>query len=124
MSNTELKDNAINHKIISISDKRQMTIPQKYFKALEFGKEAECVLQRNSIVIRPLRKNTGGEFAEQILTDLISQGYSGNELLKKFKEINNKIPSAIKELIKEANQIATGKKNGATISDVFGPEDE
>ena len=124
MSDTQLKDNAIDHKIISISNKRQMTIPQKYFEALEFGKEAECVLQRNSIVIRPLQKNTGGEFAEQILADLISQGYSGNELLMKFREINNKIPSAIEELLKEADRIAAGKKKGATMSDVFGPEDE
>jgi bifunctional DNA-binding transcriptional regulator/antitoxin component of YhaV-PrlF toxin-antitoxin module len=124
MSNTELKKNEIDHKIISISNKRQMTIPQKYFEALEFHKEAECVLQKNSIIIRPLQKNTGGEFAEQILADLISQGYSGNKLLKKFKEINNKIPSAIKELLKEADQIAAGKKKGATMSDVFGLKDK
>jgi bifunctional DNA-binding transcriptional regulator/antitoxin component of YhaV-PrlF toxin-antitoxin module len=124
MKDTELKDNAIDHKIVSISDKRQMTIPQKYFKALEFNKEAECILQKNSIIIRPLQKNTGGEFAEQILADLIKQGFSGNDLLIKFKEINSKIPSAIKELIKEADQIAVGKKKGATMSDVFGPEDK
>ena len=73
-------------KTIHISGKRQITIPQKYFEALGFGKEAECILQNNMILIKPVRENTGGEFAEQILADLIAQGYSGEVLLKKFKE--------------------------------------
>jgi hypothetical protein len=36
-------------------------------------------------------KVSDGEFSEQILADLIAQGYSGKELLTKFKEIRRKI---------------------------------
>lgn len=75
-------------KIISVSGKRQVTIPQKYFEALGFGNEAECILQKNSIIIRPIRENATSEFSEQILADLIAQGLSGQELLTKFKEMS------------------------------------
>jgi hypothetical protein len=39
-----------------------------------------------TLVLRPVKENTSGEFAEQILADLIRQGYSGEELLEKFKQ--------------------------------------
>ena len=53
---------------------------------LGFDAEAECMVRGNELVIRPVKTNAGGEFAEQILTDLIAQGYSGNELLEHFKK--------------------------------------
>ena len=73
-------------KMIRISGKRQITIPQKYFDLLGFDTEAECILRGNELVIRPVSERSGGEFAEAILADLISQGYQGEELLAKFKE--------------------------------------
>lgn len=39
-------------------------------------------MRGNELVIRPVRMDAGGEFAEQILADLIAQGYSGDELLE------------------------------------------
>ena len=71
-------------KKVSISAKRQITIPQKFFAMLGFDTEAECMVRGNELVIRPVRTNTGGEFAEQILADLIASGYSGNDLLEGF----------------------------------------
>ena len=68
-------------KKLSISSKRQITIPQKFFSMLGFGTEAECMVRGNELVIRPARVNTGGEFAEQILEDLVAKGYSGNDLI-------------------------------------------
>ncbi|MCL2628889.1 MAG: AbrB/MazE/SpoVT family DNA-binding domain-containing protein, partial [Oscillospiraceae bacterium] len=62
-------------KIISVSSKRQLTIPQKYYDLLGFNNEAECVLQDDSILIRPMQNINTSEFSEQILADLISQGY-------------------------------------------------
>ena len=72
-------------KKLSISAKRQITIPQKFFTMLGFDTEAECTVRGNELVIRPARANTGGEFAEQILADLIANGYSGNDLLSVLK---------------------------------------
>jgi hypothetical protein len=111
-------------KIISVSDKRQITIPQKYFEALGFTSEAECILQNNAILIRPIRENNGGEFSEQILADLIAHGFSGEELLLKFKEKRAQIVPAMQEILKEADSIAKGEKYGATMSDVFGTGDK
>lgn len=112
------------HKIISISAKRQITIPQKYFEALGFHNEAECILQDNAIVIRPIRDNTGSEFSEQILADLIAQGFSGQELLVKFKEMSAKVSLAMNRLTNEADSIAKGDKKGAVMADIFEAEDK
>ena len=81
----------MDRKIISVSVKRQLTIPQKYFEALQFSNEAECILRGDGILVRPVRDIGGGEFSEQILADLISQGYEGQELLEKFKQQSKKI---------------------------------
>ncbi len=97
-------------KIISISGNRQVTTPQKYFESLGFGNEAECILTKNSCIIGPIHENSGSEFSEQILADLIAQGLPGQELLAKFKEMNKKIAPAMKHLIAEADSIAKGEK--------------
>lgn len=47
---------------------RQITIPQKFFTMLGFGTEVEGIVRGNELVIRPVRNNTGGEFAEQAST--------------------------------------------------------
>ena len=69
--NSYIKNNQKERKIISVSKKRQITIPQKYFNILGLSNEVECILQENSIVIRPIRENVSDEFGEQ--------GYSGQE---------------------------------------------
>ena len=52
-STATLKGNLImDRKIVSISSKRQITIPQKFFEALQFDNEAECVVRGNELVIR------------------------------------------------------------------------
>lgn len=123
MANPSTRSTYVERKIISISNKRQVTIPKKYFEALEFSGEAECILQKNSIIIHPICVNTGSEFSEQILADLISQGFSGQELLKKFKELSKKVTPAMEKLISEADSIATGAKRSAAMSDIFGTGD-
>lgn len=115
---------SMERRIIRISGKRQVTIPQKYFEALGFGTEAECILHDNAIVIRPIKENAGGEFAEHILADLIAQGLSGAELLARFREMSQQIAPAMRKLIDEADDIAKGSKKGATMDDVFKAEDK
>lgn len=124
MPSSAVRSNSMERKIISVSGKRQITIPQKYFEALGFSNEAECILQNNAIVIRPIRENTGSEFSEHILADLIAQGLSGQQLLAKFKEMSKKIAPAMDKLISEADSIAKGEKKGATMADIFGAEDK
>lgn len=111
-------------KIVSISSKRQITIPQKFFSMLGFTNEAECIVRGNELVIRPVRSNSGGEFAEQILADLIAQGLSGNELLKEFKCAQAKVRPSVEAMIAEADEVALGKGEYYSYDDIFGSEDE
>ena len=92
-------------KTISISPQGQVTIPQRFYELLGFGNEAECILQHDGILLRPVQHHDS-VFAEQILADLSAQGYSGDELLARFKAINRQIRPAVEKLIAEADEIA------------------
>ena len=124
MMNTAIAKGAgvMDIKKVSISAKRQITIPQKFFTLLGFDDEAECVVRGNELVIRPVRNNSGGEFAEQILADLIAEGLGGDELLKKFKETQKKVRPAIEEMLEDASKAAMSDSGFETYSDVFGSE--
>jgi bifunctional DNA-binding transcriptional regulator/antitoxin component of YhaV-PrlF toxin-antitoxin module len=113
----------MNRKVLSISSKRQITIPQKFYQTLEFGDEAECIMQGDKLIIRPIKTVSGGEFAEQILAELIAEGMSGDELLAKFKEKQAQIRPAVEAMLSEAEDVAEGKGDFATYEDVFGTED-
>ncbi len=120
-----MKGNAqMEKKIVSISSKRQITIPQKFFAHLGFDTEAECVVRGNELIIRPARTNSGGEFAEYILEDLIAQGLSGKELLKEFKNKQAKVRPAVEAMMAEADEVAMGSGEFYTYDDVFGTEDK
>jgi len=110
-------------KRISVSQKRQITIPIEFFNSIGINKEVDCYVQNNVIVIRPVRE-VDGEFDEQILADLISQGFSGQELLAKFKDIRHQIRPAVESLLDEALLAADGKAPFSTYEDVFGTEGE
>ena len=110
-------------KIISVSIKRQITIPQKYFEALGFHNEAECILRDDGILIRPVRDINSGEFSEQILADLISQGLSGQELLERFREQSKKVRPAVKKLLAQADAIAKSDEGKITLDEMFGAEE-
>ena len=112
---------AMDRKIISITGKRQLTIPPKFYEKLGLGKEVECFIEKNALVIRPLSQDDG-IFSIEILKDLVSQGYSGNELVAKFAEERQNMNIAIGALLTDAKEIATGKKKGALMKDVFGKD--
>jgi len=114
-------ENPMIKKRISVSQKRQITIPIEFYNSLGIDKEVECYVQNNAIVIRPVRESSG-EFDEQILADLIAQGLSGQELLDKFKETRRQIRPAVERLLDEARLAAQGQASSKTYEDVFGPE--
>jgi len=111
----------MDRKIINVTGKRQVTIPLKFYERLHFGKEVECFLTDDAIVLRPL-SNSDDSFTMEILKDLVSQGLNGDELLKRFAEQRANIKKAIGMLIDEADEIAEGKHKSATTKDIFGEE--
>jgi bifunctional DNA-binding transcriptional regulator/antitoxin component of YhaV-PrlF toxin-antitoxin module len=100
-------------KSVKITSKRQFTIPIEFYKKVGFINDmAECICRDGEIILRPKQESTG-YFAEQILKDLIEQGYKDKELLEKFKELNGKVPKAIRKVIKESDKNAIEfMKNG------------
>lgn len=105
-------------KRVTISVKRQFTIPQKYYESLGFETDAECILQDGGIFIRPLRIESS-DFSEEILADLVAQGLSGDELLAKFKEQTKKVRPAVRKLIEEADETAKSGSGKQSINDLF-----
>lgn len=111
-------------KKVRISPKRQITIPQKFFTMLGFDTEAECMVRGNELIIRPVKTNAGGEFAEQILEDLIAQGYSGNELLERFKKAQKEVRPAVEAMLTQAERVAALESEFTSYEDVFGREEK
>lgn len=109
-------------KIISISQKRQITIPLKYFKQLNLGSELECFVQNNAIVLRPIHSEQN-EFSVEILRDLVAAGLSGEDLIRNFEVECKNIKKAIGHMTNEAKHIASGEIPAAKFDDIFGKDD-
>ena len=117
-----MSTNIMARKIISVSKKRQITIPLQFYKHLELGSEVECSLEDGKIVIQPLHREPS-EFSVEILEDLVSQGYSGDELVKQFETQSKNIKKAVTNILEEADAIAAGERAAANFDDIFGSED-
>ena len=60
-------------------------------------------------IIQPVPPSTGGgEFGEQILADLISEGYSGQDLLDEFNTRQAKVRPAVEAFLEVAKAAAHG----------------
>jgi bifunctional DNA-binding transcriptional regulator/antitoxin component of YhaV-PrlF toxin-antitoxin module len=110
-------------KHVKITSKRQFTIPQKYYKELGFSKDALCILGDGFLIIRPATQVSSGEFSEQILAELISEGYTGQTLLDEFKKRQAKVRTGVEAMLAEAKAVAQGAAKYSTYDDIFGPED-
>lgn len=122
MPTIAMERDIMDRKIISVSKKRQITIPLQFYKHLELESEVECSLEDGAIVIRPLHRDTS-EFSVEILKDLVSQGYSGDELVKRFETQSKNIKKAVTNMLEEADAIANGEKLATNFDDLFGSED-
>lgn len=64
------------------------------------------------------------EFAEQMMIDLVRQGYSGNDLQEQFRKEVEQIHSAVKTILTEAKKAAASEAAYVSYRDVFGGVDE
>lgn len=110
-------------KRVSITSKRQFTIPQRFFTQLGFGKEAFCTLGDGMLIIQPAQDADGDDFSEQILSDLVSEGFAGEALLAEFKNRRKKMRPAVESLLAEAKAAAMGNGEYFTYGDIFGSEE-
>ncbi len=114
----------MDRKLLRVSSKRQITIPQAFFTKLGLSDQVDCILHGNELILRPVKRDTGGEFAEQILSDLIAEGFSGEELLQKFKERQAQVRPAVETMIAQAEGAAQGTEAYESYEDVFGAGDD
>jgi bifunctional DNA-binding transcriptional regulator/antitoxin component of YhaV-PrlF toxin-antitoxin module len=106
-------------KRISVSKKRQISIPKEFHDLLNIGEEITLELHGNHLVLKPIHESFE-DFSEDILSDLIAEGYNGPELIMEFRNRKGQIGNAVESLISET--ISKGKKT--TIDDLFGDDSE
>jgi bifunctional DNA-binding transcriptional regulator/antitoxin component of YhaV-PrlF toxin-antitoxin module len=122
MSTLATERDYMDSRVIRVSRKRQITIPLKFYEALNLGDQVVCSLEGGAVVIRPLRR-TDDEFSVEILKDLVSKGFSGDELVSEFEAQSCKVKKAVHWLLEEADRIADGVQPASRFDDVFDPED-
>ncbi|MFB5675040.1 AbrB/MazE/SpoVT family DNA-binding domain-containing protein [Paenibacillus terreus] len=94
-----------------VSQKRQVTIPQKLFEQAGIKDEVEFGIKGNTIIMRPVRENTGNDyFSDLILADLLEEGYGGAELLEKFREKQAELHKAVNKIKAESAEAAKNYK--------------
>lgn len=113
---------SVKPKRISVSGKRQITIPMEYYKALGIENEVECIMKNNCIVIRAVKQDDN-EISERILQDIIKEGYKQEDILKEFRKRKAKVRPAIEEMILEADKVAEEQENYTVLEDLFSEED-
>lgn len=106
-------------KRIAVSSKRQISIPKEFHDLLNIGEEVILELHGNHLVLKPAHESFD-DFSENILQDLVHEGFTGNELVTEFKNRKGQLRNAVESLVEETK--ASGRRT--TIDDLFGEEDD
>lgn len=85
-----MNNEIVKRKTIKVSAQRHLVIPKEYYEALNIGEEVTIELHEGQLVIKPVIK-VSEDFAENLLEKLIEAGYSGEELVAKFKEVKQMV---------------------------------
>lgn len=124
MKTLERLEKSMKSKRISVSEKRQITIPKEYYDALNIGNEIECSIMDNCIIIKPVTENSLDEFSEYILQDIIKEGYTNEDILKEFKKRRDNLKKATNLFKKSIEKEIENTETLPTIEDVFGNGDD
>lgn len=108
-------------KRVKISSQRQINIPKDFYEALDLGDEALVEFTGKEIIIRPVMEEIV-DFSTDILTDLVKQGYSGENLIREFTRIKSAIPKALETM---KNEVVAGSLVNENLEDYLdSTEDE
>jgi antitoxin component of MazEF toxin-antitoxin module len=110
----------INIKKISVSAKRQMTIPKEFYDELQLDSEVTCQIVDGALIIKPVPKPL--DFSEFILSDLVKEGYEGVELVKEFTYRKTQMNDALHKMVEEAKDY--DYKSYETAADYFNSLDD
>ncbi len=108
---------------VKISRQRQINIPKEYHEALNLEDEAFLEFTGKEIIIRPADPEVI-DFSEDILRDLVSQGYEGDQLIEEFTRIKSNISKALDYLKQETRKQPTVTGSLDEYLDAVEDEDE
>lgn len=94
-------------KRVAVSSKRQISIPKEFYDDLRIRDEIIMEKIHNNLVIRPVGYDNHEDFTEEILSDLIAEGYPKKELVAKLKERREKMQPSLDRLIADADNEET-----------------
>lgn len=66
--------------------------------------------------------DTNGDFVEEIRSELIKEGYSGQELKKELQNRQAKVKPAVEKMLDDAHKMATGEAKSMSYDEIFGGE--
>src|SRR5690625_2542246 len=107
-------------KQIKVSDKRQITIPKRFYDKLGINQEVNCELRGNEIVLRGVPQTE--DLSEEILEGLVAQGFEGQNLVREFQKKKSQVRPAVEKMIVESSLAARNlQENGNTeTEELFG----
>ena len=104
-------------KRVAVSSKRQISIPKEFYDDLGIGDEVVMEVKNNSLIIKPIKEGFE-DFSEEILKELVSEGYEGEDLLAEFSNRKSMIKPAIERIIAE-----TREQEHVTVEELFSDEE-
>ena len=63
--------------------------------------------------------DTNGDFVEEIRSELIKEGYSGQKLKKELQNRQAKVKPAVEKMLDDAHKMATGEAKSMSYDEVF-----
>ncbi len=107
---------------LRISPQRKITLPADFCDALGPETELDCIFADAMLVLTPVA-TAETSFTQEILTDLIQKGYSGEQLLIAFQDMRRQIRPAVEKMSQEADQLARDAAHEYVdpTDDIFGP---
>ena len=103
-------------KTVRVSSKRQITIPAETYKRLGFKSYAYLEERDGGIFIRPVEVLDERE-AVDILRYLVEEGYTGEELVRKFEEMQPDVVEVSRKLDEAEDDIR--KNNTLTFEELL-----
>ncbi len=92
-----------NYRIITITDKRQITIPKQIYDELKLKSgKVKCYVSDGKIIVEPFQSSSFWDFSSNILKDLVAEGYQGPDLIKEFDSRRQMVKESFALMVDEA----------------------
>jgi len=81
MENNNNGEIYFNSRTLPISNGREVTIPEDYFYQIGFETEVECILQKDHLILRPIRQTIEDDHFQEVFNELMKEPEPASEAL-------------------------------------------